>query len=83
MNSIASLPNGLFTGNKALEFYPDTGVITYEGDPTLKNTNHLMTIMGGFELMNEMQGMIDVPAFNQAWLEHARDFKLYNSSFAS
>ena len=78
MNSIASLPNGLFTGNKALGFYPDTGVITYEGDPTLKNTNHLMTIMGGFELMNEMQGMIDVPAFNQAWLEHARDFKLYN-----
>lgn len=78
MNSIASLPNGLFTGNKALGFYPDTGVITYEGDPTLKNTNHLMTIMGGFELMNEMQDMIDVPAFNQAWLEHARDFKLYN-----
>ena len=70
MKSIASLPNGLFTGNKALGFYPDTGVITYEGDPTLKNTNHLMTIMGGFEVMNEMQ--------SQAWLEHARDFKQYN-----
>ena len=78
MKSIASFPNGLFTGNKALGFYPDTGVITYEGDPKLKNTNHLMTIMGGFEIMNEMQTMVDVPEFEKAWLEHARDFKQYN-----
>lgn len=78
MKSIASLPNGMFTGNKALGFDPATGVITYEGDPTLKNTNHLMTIMGGFEIMNEMQDMIEIPEFNRVWLEHARDFKQYN-----
>ena len=78
MKSIASLPHGLFTGNKALGFDPATGVISYEGDPSLKNTNHLMTIMGGFEIMNEMQEMVSVPEFNEAWLEHARDFKKRN-----
>lgn len=75
MKSIAALPDGLFTGNKALGFDPATGVLSYEGKPGLRNTNHLMTIMGGFEIMNEMQEMIDVPEFNEVWLEHARDYK--------
>ena len=30
-----------------------------------------MTIMGGFEMMNEMMRMIDVPEWNAAWLDHA------------
>lgn len=30
-----------------------------------------MTIMGGFEVMNEMMRMIDVPEWNAAWLDHA------------
>lgn len=79
MESIAALPNGFFTGNKALGFDPATGVLTYEGDPSLKNTNHLMTIMGGFEIMNEMQSMIHIPAFDKAWLEHARDYRNYSN----
>lgn len=75
MKSIAALKNGLFTGNMALGYDPATGVISYEGDPNKQNTNHLMTIMGGFEIMNEMQEMIQVPEFNKVWLEHARDYK--------
>lgn len=75
MKSIAALKNGLFTGNMALGYDPATGVISYEGDPNRQNTNHLMTIMGGFEIMNEMQEMIQVPEFNKVWLEHARDYK--------
>ena len=59
----------------ALGYDPATGVISYEGDPNKQNTNHLMTIMGGFEIMNEMQEMIQVPEFNKVWLEHARDYK--------
>ena len=75
MKSIAALKNGLFTGNMVLGYDLATGVISYEGDPNRQNTNHLMTIMGGFEIMNEMQEMIQVPEFNKVWLEHARDYK--------
>lgn len=71
MKSIAALPHGLFTGPKVLGYDPKSGVISYEGDPNIQNTNHLMTIMGGFEVMNEMLEMIDVPEWNKAWLDHA------------
>lgn len=71
MESIARLPNGLFTGPKALGYDPATGIISYEGNPDIQNTNHLMTIMGGFEITNEIMQMIDIPAWNKAWLNHA------------
>lgn len=76
MKSIGNLPNGLFTGNKALGFNPETGIITYEGDSKLQNTNHLMTIMGGFEVMNELKQMINIESFNKAWLDHALNYKI-------
>ena len=34
-----------------------------------------MAIMGGFELINEMEPMIDCPAFYQKWIEHNRLYK--------
>lgn len=75
MKSIAALPNGLLTGKvKVLGFDPATGVLSWEGDPNSIGTNHLMTIMGGFEIMTEMQEMINVPEFNAAWLDHARRY---------
>ena len=74
MRSIAKLPNGLFTGNKALGFDPKTGELSYDGDPKRMNTNHLMTIMGGFEVMNELMMMVDVPEFEKVWLEHAEGY---------
>ena len=54
MQSISSLPHGIFSGPKALGYDPATGIITWEGDTTMQNTNHLLPIMGGFEMMNEM-----------------------------
>lgn len=75
MKSIAALPHGIFTGNKALGFDPATGVLTYEGDTAMRNTNHLATIMGGFEVMNELQMMISLPEWNAAWLDHALNYK--------
>ncbi|MCD8165206.1 MAG: hypothetical protein LUE93_03215 [Bacteroides sp.] len=71
MKSIAALPNGLYTGPGVLGYDPATGEITYEGDPELQNTNHLMTIMAGFEIMNELLEMIDIPQWNEAWVDHA------------
>lgn len=75
MKSICKLPSRLFTGPLALGFDPATGVITSECDPKLQTTNHLMTIMGGFELMNEMMEVIPDPVWDDAWLEHATLYK--------
>lgn len=71
MKSIAALPHGLFTGPLALGFDPATGIVTSECDTTLQCTNHLMTIMGGFEIMNEMLEMIKIPEWQKAWTDHA------------
>lgn len=75
MESMANLKNGLFTGNKALGYDPATGRISYDGDDDKVNTNHLMTIMGGFELMNELMLMVDMPAFEKVWLDHAHRYR--------
>lgn len=74
MTSIATLPKGFFQGPLALGYDPATGIITTEV-PELETTNHLMSIMGGFELINEMEPMIDQPAFYQAWLDHCLHYK--------
>ena len=74
MSSIANLPHGFFQGPLALGYDPATGIISTDVD-SLQSTNHLMTIMGGFELMNELEQMIDHPAFFKAWLEHNRLYK--------
>ena len=75
MRSIARLPKGFFTGPGVLGFDPATGIVSYEGDTALQSTSHLMTIMGGFEVMNEMMDMIHEPAWEKAWLEHARNYQ--------
>ena len=75
MESICGLPSRLFTGPLALGYDPATGVITSECDPKLQTTNHLMTIMGGFELMNEMMEVIPDKEWEDAWLEHATHYK--------
>jgi len=71
MTSIANLPHGLMTGPLALGYDPATGIITSEADTSLVVTNHLMTIMGGFETVNEMEPYIDHPQFFAAWTDHA------------
>lgn len=75
MKSLATLPQGLFTGPGVLGFDPATGKISYEGDKNLQHTNHLLAIMGGFQVMDEMMTMIHVPAWEKVWLEHADEYK--------
>ncbi len=75
MQSIAGFRHGFFEGPKALGYNPATGVITNETDSTIQNTNHLMTIMGGFELVNELEMSIPNDGFYQAWLNHASLYK--------
>ncbi|MDE6649214.1 MAG: hypothetical protein K2K45_04725 [Muribaculaceae bacterium] len=75
MKSICALPSRLFTGPLALGYDPATGVITSECDPALQTTNHLMTIMGGFEINNELMDLIPDEDWEDAWLEHAAHYK--------
>ena len=75
LQSITSLPDGIFTGNLAKGYDPATGQISYDGDPSIRSTNHLMTIMGGFEVMNELLPLANDKAFNKVWLDFARRYK--------
>jgi hypothetical protein len=75
LQSIATLTDGLFTGNKALGYDPATGRISYDGPAMLRNTNHLLSIMGGFEVMNELIPMPRCKEFEHAWLNHARRYR--------
>ncbi|MDO4173031.1 MAG: hypothetical protein Q4D28_10065, partial [Prevotellaceae bacterium] len=75
MRSIAAMPHGLFSGPKALGYDPATGVVSWEGDSAVQNTNHLLPIMGGFEMMNEMMLSLTTPEWSRAWLQHAVEYK--------
>ena len=75
LQSIAELSDGLFTGNKALGYDPHTGRISYDGPSDMRNTNHLLSIMGGFEVINELMPITGCKAFENAWLDHARRYR--------
>lgn len=70
MKSIAALPNGMFTGPGVLGYDPATGILSYEGDPSVTSTNHLKLIMGGFELMHELMEMVPDKKFEACYLDH-------------
>ena len=75
LQSISELPDGIFTGNLAKGYDPATGRISYDGNPSVKSTNHLMTIMGGFEVMNELLPLSGDKKFAETWLDFARRYK--------
>ena len=75
MESIAELPDGIFTGNLAKGYDPATGRLSYDGDPSLRKTNHLLSIMGGFEVMNELMFNVQCSRFNDCWADFARRYK--------
>lgn len=75
MRSITAMPHGLFSGPLALGYDPATGILSWEGDSTVQHTNHLCTIMGGFEFMNEMMLSIHNKPWAAAWLDHAANYR--------
>lgn len=76
MNSISAMPHGIFSGPKALGYDPATGILSWEGDTAVINTNHLLSLMGGAEVMNEMMLTREVPqSWRQTWLDHCRDYR--------
>lgn len=74
MKSIAALPNKIFTGPAVLGFDPATGVLSYEGAPEIMNTNHLLSIMGGFEIINELNEMLPIKEWIDCWNDYTANF---------
>ncbi len=69
IKSIEAMPHGFRTGrNMLMGFDPATGVLTAR-DETL-GTYNLAAIMGGAELMFEMNLSIDDPAWKKVWSEY-------------
>ena len=82
MNSIVRLPKGFFTGPGVLGYDPATFELSYEGDTAITSTQHLMLIMGGFEIMNELQEMVPNKAFWDSYLDHnARYHRVTRNAF--
>lgn len=75
MKSIAALPHGLFSGPKVLGYDPATGIVSWEGDSAVQHTNHLLPIMGGFEMMTEMILSLTTPEWSAAWLNYCAEYK--------
>ncbi len=74
MKSISRLPRGMFTGPGVLGYDPATGILSWEGDPKVTHTEHLVVIMGGFEIQHEMDEMLPNKAWQKTWLEYCRDY---------
>ncbi|MBR1788811.1 MAG: hypothetical protein IJ762_06450 [Bacteroidaceae bacterium] len=74
MKSIAHLPHGFFTGPGVLGFDPATGRLSWEGGKDVTHTEHLVAIMGGFEIQHELDEMLPDKAWQRTWLEFCRDY---------
>lgn len=76
MESISQLPQGMFSGPKALGYDPASGRISWEGDASIHDTNHLLPLMGGFEVMNELLLTSEVPqSWHQTWLHFCTEYR--------
>jgi hypothetical protein len=72
MDSIAAMPYGFLTGPEQLYGYdPKTGKM-YPLSPDGMGTYNLATIMGGGEVVFELNELIEHPGWRKAWLQYCR-----------
>lgn len=75
MHSIGAMPFGMFSG-VMVGYDPETSTLHHlSGDA--KAVSHLSAVFGGVEICAELIDLLDVPAFEEAWLQYCR---LYNAS---
>jgi hypothetical protein len=75
MRSIAALPHGFFSGGGMMNV--ETGVFEAVGPANRISASHLNAVFGLVEVCAELIQLLDVPAFEQAWLAYC---ELYNAS---
>ena len=77
LNAIAASSNGMFSG-PPFGYDPATATL-YDPKTAFTTSYHLVTIMGGAELVFELDGLIDDPAWTKAW---TRFCVFYNAPLA-
>ncbi|MBN2684150.1 MAG: hypothetical protein JXR40_02620 [Pontiellaceae bacterium] len=73
MDSILSLPYGLFTG-PYLNYNPETGQFGLVNDEATFEGSHMASIFGGAELMFELVDQVDHPEWKAAWLDYCERY---------
>ncbi|NUT04608.1 MAG: Tat pathway signal sequence domain protein [Hamadaea sp.] len=74
METIAAMPNGFVTGSGLYDL--DTGRFAPVTAKTV-SVSHLSAMFGQVEICAEIIGLVDVPGFENAWLQYCR---LFNAS---
>src|SRR4051794_32123020 len=76
METIAAMPNGFVTGSGLYDL--DTGRFAAVTGKTV-SVSHLSAMFGQVEICAEVIDLVDVPGFENAWLQYCR---LFNASAA-
>lgn len=76
LESLNSLPNKLYSGPLGLGYDKSTGKFSLSGDQNVTHKNHLATLMGGFEFLNELFQHLDVPEFKKTFVEYAKYYNM-------
>ncbi|NUT33109.1 MAG: Tat pathway signal sequence domain protein [Hamadaea sp.] len=71
METIAAMPNGFVTGSGLYDL--DTGRFAPVTAKTV-SVSHLSAMFGQVEICAEVIGLVDVPGFENAWLQYCRLF---------
>ncbi|MEQ9824996.1 MAG: hypothetical protein ABQ298_11480 [Puniceicoccaceae bacterium] len=74
MTSLAEFEHGLFSGPGVFGYDPETGAMINDIPGPSHHTAHLVSIMGGAEVMFELLELVDHPEFEQAWLDYCRHY---------
>lgn len=70
LRDIGAMPSGMFTGLEgAVGFDPGTGALNDEGR-AMSGSYHLSLFFGGDQVFYELLDLLDVPEFEQAFLDH-------------
>jgi YetA-like protein len=69
MDSIAAMRYGLFSGPGVLGYDPKTKGL-FDESADAKHTSHLVTIMGGSEVVFELAQSLHHPGWERAWLDY-------------
>lgn len=76
LNSLMKLPDGLFTGTGGLSYDPASGRMWFDGREGATNKNHLSTIMSGFEILTELEDMLNHPFFKKTLVEYGTFYSM-------
>src|SRR6185503_19829849 len=82
MDSVAAMRYGLFSGPGVLGYDPKIKRLFDESAPDSKeskHTSHLVSIMGGSEVMFELAQSLRHPGWERVWLDYCRKYSAAES----